>query len=205
MGLKTKLALKQLKQIEKLTDQSMLLAADWEKPWQVLISTILSAQTKDETTIRVSHSLYKEYPTLRKLAKAKIENIEKIIRPVNYHITKAKHIKETASILTCKNNCKIPRDIKRLLELPGVGRKTANVFLAVQNKPAIGIDTHVAYLSEMLGWTKSKNKDKIEKDLEELFPKKYWISINYALVRFGRTFKTRKKQLEKLKEAEIIK
>jgi endonuclease III len=75
----------------------------------------------------------------------------------------------------------------------------------VHNHPAIGVDTHVAYLSNLLSWTKHKDKHKIEKDLERLFPKKYWISINYALVRFGRIFKTRKKQEEKLREEKIIK
>lgn len=190
--------------MEKLTDKSMLLAADWTKEWQVLISTILSAQTKDETTIKISHLLYKEYPTLSKLARAKLREVIKIIRPVNYHKTKAKHIIETAKLLINKYNSSIPHDISKLLELPGVGRKTANVFLAVHNHPAIGVDTHLAFLSQILDWTKHKHPYKIEKDLEALFPKSYWSSINYILVRFGRKYKTRKRQIEKLKEEKII-
>ena len=91
-----------------------------------------------------------------------------------------------------------------MLKLPGVGRKTANVFLAVSGKPAIGVDTHVAYLAQILGWTKHKDKHKIEQDLENLFPKRYWISINYALVRFGRAYKTRKKQADKLREIGVL-
>ncbi|MEM4270617.1 MAG: endonuclease III [Candidatus Pacearchaeota archaeon] len=198
-------AIKQLKRIEKLTDGSMLLAADWREPWKVLISTMLSAQTKDETTIRVSHLLYNKYPTLKKLANADINDIMKIIKPVNFYKTKAKHILKTAKIIVEKYNSKVPKEFDKLLELPGVGRKTANVFLAVSGKPAIGVDTHVSYISRLLGWTKENNPHKIEQDLKELFPQKYWILVNYALVRFGRTFKTRKKQEEVLRNERIIK
>lgn len=199
------LAIEQLKKIEKLTDKSMLLAADWHSPWQVLISTILSARTRDETTIKISKKLYKKFTSLKKLANAKLADIRKIIKQINYHKTKAKHIIETSKILTNKYKGKVPHKIEELLKLPGVGRKTANVFLAVQKKPAIGIDTHVAFLSQILGWTKNTKQEKIEHDLKKLFPKKYWISINYILVRFGRIFRIRKKQEEKLREEEIIK
>ena len=197
-------AISQLRKIEKLTDKEMLLAADWTEEWKVLTSTILSAQTKDETTIKISHLLYKKYPTLNKLAKARLKDVKNIIKPINYHKTKSKNIIQTSRILIKSYKGKIPHKIEKLLELPGVGRKTANVFLAVHNHPAIGVDTHVAFLSQILGWTKSSKKEKIEKDLELLFPKKYWISINYILVRFGRIYKTRKKQVKKLIEERII-
>ena len=200
----TKRAISQLRKIEKLTDKNMLLAADWTEEWQVLISTILSAQTKDETTIKISHKLYKKYNTLGKLAKARLKDIKRIIKPLNYHKTKAKHIIQTSRILIKDYEGKIPHKMEKLLELPGVGRKTANVFLAVHDHPAIGVDTHVAYLSRVLGWTRNKHPHKIEKDLELLFPKRYWSSLNYILVRFGRTYKTRKKQVEKLKREGII-
>jgi endonuclease-3 len=204
MNLKTKRAISQLKKIEKLTDKEMLLAADWQEEWKVLISTILSAQTKDETTIKISHLLYKKYPKLSSLAKARLKDVKRIIKSVNYYKTKSKHIIETAKIIKNKYKGKIPHKLEKLLEFPGVGRKTANVFLAVHNHPAIGVDTHVAYLSQVLGWTKHKDKHKIEQDLKLLFPRKYWISINYTLVRFGRIYKTKKKQLEKLKQKKII-
>lgn len=197
-------AARQLMRIKRLTDEGMLLAADWKKQWQVLISTILSAQTRDEMTIKISHELYRKYPSIQKLAGARIGEIRRIIKPINYYKTKAKHIKETAKIITKKYNGKIPKTREELLELPGVGRKTANVFLAVQKKPAIGVDAHVASLARMLGWTKQKNPHKIEKELERLFPERYWIMINYILVRFGRTYKTRKRQKEKLIESRIL-
>lgn len=202
--MKKRNAIQQLRKIEKLTDKNMLLAADWKEEWQVLISTILSAQTKDETTIRISHNLYKKYPTLKKLAKAKLKDVRKIIKPINYHKTKARHIIQTSRILIKKYHGKIPHNLNKLIELPGVGRKTGNVFLAVHNHPAVGVDTHVAYLSQILGWTKSSKKEKIEKDLKLLFPRKYWISINYILVKFGRKLGTRKKQIKKLREEKII-
>ncbi len=201
---KTQKAISQLKQIEKLTDGSMLLAADWHQPWQCLISTMLSAQTRDETTIKTSHKLYEKYPTLNKLSKAKLSDIKRIIKPVNYYKTKAKHIIQTAKIIQEKYQGRIPHKIDKLLELPGVGRKTANVFLAVQGHDAIGVDTHLAYCSRRLGWSRHKNPHKIESDLKKLFPRKYWRNLNWIIVRFGRTFKTRKKQEEKWREMGLI-
>jgi endonuclease III len=197
-------AISQLKEIEKFTDPEMQLAAEWPKKWKILISTILSSQTRDETTIKYSNILYEKYSTLEKLSKASLRDVKMIIRPINFHKTKAKNIVETAKILV-KNRNRIPINRDELLELPGVGRKVANVYLVEAHKAAaIGVDTHVAFLSQILGWTKQKNPHKIEKDLESLFPKRYWNSINYVLVRFGRKFSTRKRQIEKLKEEKII-
>jgi len=179
-----KIAIAQLKYLDKITPK-IRLAAEWNQKWKVLISTILSSQTKDTKTIEISNILYKKYPSLNKLANAKIKNIKNIIRPINYYKTKSKHILQTAKIILKKG---IPKTIEGLLELPGVGRKVANVYLAVAHKKqAIGVDTHVARLSKKLGWTKEKNPHKIEKDLENLFLKSYWKSINYILVRFGQT------------------
>lgn len=194
--------LQQLRAIENLTNGEMLMAADWQLPWQALISTLMSARTRDEVTIKVSHKLYERYPTLKKLSNTSVNNIKKIIKPVNFYKTKAKHIKQTAAVLSKIR--KIPHNFDYLTNLPGVGRKTANVFLAVQKKPAIGVDTHVSFLSQALGWTKNTKPEKIEEDLKKLFPKNYWISINYILVRFGRTYRTRKQQLDKLKKEGII-
>lgn len=190
----TKKAMKQLKQLEKLSPNSLRLAAEWPKSakWKILISTILSAQTRDEKTIEVSYVLYKKYSSAKELGNARLESIMKIIRSINYYKTKARHIKKTAKIISKGG---IPKNIDGLLELPGVGRKVGNVYLAEANKEdVIGVDTHVARISGKLGWTEYKNPYKIEKDLEKLFPKKYWRSINYILVRFGRSYWTRGKR-----------
>lgn len=189
---KTKTAIKQLKQLGQIVPNNLRLAADWHARWQILISTILSAQTKDETTIAVSNNLYKKYKSPKHLANAPLKEIKKIIKPINFYKTKAKHIKETARIISEKG---IPKTRAKLMKLSGVGYKVSNVYLAVAHKKqCIGVDTHVARLSQKLDWTKNKNKYKIEKDLEKLFPKKYWRSINYVLVRFGRIYGSSRKR-----------
>lgn len=191
--LKTKRAINQLNKLNKLAPKDMRLAAEWPEDWQVLISTILSAQTKDETTIRICEILFKKFDSPEKLGSASLSEIKKIIRPINYHKTKAKNIKATAKIISLK---KISQSVDELIKLPGVGRKTANVFLAeFHKKAAIGVDTHVSFVSQYLGWSKNKNPHKIEKDLEFLFPNKYWRRVNYIVVRFGRSY-NRKKQIE---------
>ncbi len=193
-----KTAIQQLKEIKKYVDKDakeLRLAAEWEEDWKILIATILSAQTRDELTIDVcENKLFKKYKNLRRLANGKLSEIRKIIRQINYYKTKARNIRESAKIVVEKYKGKIPENIEELLELPGVGRKVANVYLvAAHNADAIGIDTHCARISRKLGWTKNKNPHKIEKDLEKLFPRRYWNSINWILVRFGRTYWTKKR------------
>lgn len=204
--MKTKKAISQLKEIEKYTQKNgnpkLRLAAEWKQNWKILIATILSAQTKDETTIDICKKLFKKFPSAKKLSIANLKQIQKIIKPINYYKTKSKHIKQTAKLIA---NKKIPPTLDELLKFPGVGRKVGNVYLAeAHNAQAIGVDTHVARISKKLNWTKNKNTHKIEKDLEKLFPKKYWNSINYILVRFGRNFQ-RKKEDEILKKIKLIK
>ena len=185
MEKKRQTAIKQLKALDKLAPKDMRLAAEWNQDWQVLISTIMSAQTRDETTIAISNILYKKYPTLKSLSNTPIKTIEKIIRPVNYYKTKSKHIKKTSKIILKQG---VPNTLDELLKLPGVGRKVGNVYLAEFHKAnAIGVDTHCSRVSQKLGWSKNKHPHKIEKDLEQLFPKRYWCSINYIIVRFGRS------------------
>src|SRR3989344_8216919 len=159
--------LKQLKELEKRSSKMRLAAESWNKDWQTLISTIMSARTRDEKTILVASELFKKY-TLKKLANAKLKDVKKIIRPVNFYKTKSKNIVNCAKILVDKYNGKVPKDFDELIKLPGVGRKTANVFLAEYGNDNIGVDTHLSYISQQLGWTKNKNQHKIEKDLQRL-------------------------------------
>lgn len=195
--MKREKALKQLNVLKRLTKKNKLrLAAEWKQNWKVLISTILSAQTKDETTIDISTKLYKKYPSSKKLANAPLKEIYRIIRPINYYRTKSKHIKKTAEIISKKG---IPKNLKELLKFPGVGRKVGNVYLAAAHKTnCIGVDTHVGRISRKLGWSHNSNPHKIEKDLEKLFPKRSWRSLNYVLVRFGRIYGKSRKQEDKL-------
>ena len=182
----SKKAVKQLKVLERMIkDKRMRLAAQWPEKWQILIATILSAMTKDEVTIEICEVLFKKYPSPAKLGRASIYSIEKIIRPVNYYKTKARHIKKTCQII---GEGEIPDKLEDLIKYPGVGRKVGNVYLAEAHKAdVIGVDTHVARISQKLGWTKNSNPHKIEKDLEKLFPKKYWRKINETLVTFGKS------------------
>lgn len=197
-------AIKQLKELKKLilihSEKPRLAAEGWDKEWKTLIAIMLSAQTRDTKTIEVSNELFKKYSSAKKLGEANLKEIENKIRSINYYKTKAKHIKETAKILS---KIKMPETIEELIKLPGVGRKTANVFLVeARNAAAIGVDTHVSRIAIKLGWSNKKFEDKegIEKDLEKLFPKRYWNSINYILVTFGQTYGRSRKQEDEIFE-----
>ena len=194
----SKKALKQFKSLKKMvSDKNMRLAAEWEADWKILIATILSAVTRDEVTIPVCEELFEKYPSMEKLSRARLSVVENIIKRVNFYKNKSKNIIATATIL---KNKKIPTKVSELVKLPGVGRKVANVYLAeAHNAHAIGVDTHVARISYKLGWTNSKKPERIEKDLEALFPKKYWREINDTLVRFGKSY-----GLSRRREDEIL-
>lgn len=186
--------------------KSMRLAAEsWGSDFQILISTIMSARTRDETTIPTAESLFKKFPTAEKLSKAPLWEIEKIIRPVNFFRNKSKNILACSKEIVKNYDGKIPHDIAKLVKLPGVGRKTANVFLAELGQDAIGVDTHVAYISRKLGWTKNSQQEKIEQDLKTIFPKNLWKGVNSTLVRFGKTHTSRKKKDSLLREIKKIK
>jgi len=189
--------LKQLSELQKHSSDRRLAAEEWDKPWQTLIATALSARTKDNTTIIVANKLFSRYNSLERLSRAKLKDVQEIIKKVNYYRTKSKNVINCAKILLKEYNGKVPIDFNELVKLPGVGRKTANVFLSEMGKDAIGIDTHLSYTSQKLGWTKNTKPEKIEKDLQDLFPKDYWSKLNYIVVRFGQTH-TNKKEKDKI-------
>jgi endonuclease-3 len=195
--------LKQLRELEKLSSRMRLAAESWDEEWQTLISTIMSARTRDETTIPTSYELFKKY-SLKKLANANLNDIKKIIKKVNFYKTKSKNIINCAKILTENYKGKIPKKIEELIKLPGVGRKTANVFLAEYGKDSLPVDTHVFYISKKLNWAKTNHPHKVEEELRKLFPKKYWNKINEILVRFGKTYTSRKEKDELLDKIKNI-
>lgn len=195
--------LKQLAQLEKLGKDMRLSAEAWDSDFQTLIAIILSARARDETTIMVAEKLFSIFPDAEQLARADILEVEQLIKPINFYRNKAKNIVNCAKILVSEYNNKVPQTIEELIKLPGVGRKIANVFLSEMGNDAIGVDTHVAYISQKLGWTKNSNPHRIEEDLKQLFPREYWNRINAALVRFGKTYTSRKQKdeiLEKIRE-----
>ncbi len=201
----TQTAITQFKKINKLKGDMRLAAEAWRTPFQTLISTILSARSLDETTIKVCKILFKKYPNAKALAKAKSSDIQKIIRPINFYRNKTKSITNCAKVLQEKYKGKIPNDYNKLIELPGVGSKTANVFLSEQGIHAIGVDTHIYYISRHLGWSKSNKPEGVEEDLRKLFPKSYWIKLNPTLVRFGKKYTSRREKNELLDEINILK
>lgn len=199
-----KKAIKQLNLLKKASSQMRLAAENWDENWKILLSTSLSARTRDEVTISVAEKLFSKYKTIKELSKANLNDIQKIIKPVNFYKNKSKNLLSCAKVLCKKYNKIIPLDFEKLIELPGVGRKTANVFLSEVGKDTIGVDTHVHQLSNKLGWTKNKDQKKIEEDIKKLFPKEYWGKINPILVRFGKTYTSRKKKNELLEKIKLI-
>lgn len=197
------IALHQLQQLKSLEGGMRLAAEAWKSPFQTLISIILSARTLDETTIRVCEHLFSRYPTAQAMATASLKEIQEKIRPVNFYINKSKSILNCAKALQEEYNGGPPKDFEKLIHLPGVGPKTANVFLAEYGEDAIGVDTHVSYISQYLGWTDQSNPLKIEEDLKQLFPKNKWKEVNGTCVRFGKKYTSRKeknKLLDEIKE-----
>lgn len=159
-----------------------------ENDFQLLIATILSAQCTDVRVNMVTPYLFKEYPTCFKMAEAPISKLEEIIRSTGFYKNKAKNIKGCASTLVKSYEGEIPRDIDKLVHLPGVGRKTANVLLgnAYNINSGVVVDTHVKRLSNHLGLTRKSDPVKIEQDLIKIFPRESWTQLSHLLIFHGR-------------------
>ncbi len=189
---------------KKYKTSAKRLAGDaWPKPWQTLIATILSAQTRDEVTIPIAENLFTTYPTLQNLSRANPEEVLKVIKSVNYNKTKTKHIKEAAQYLLQHHQGKIPKNLEELKKIPGVGLKTANLVLSeVHKKGAICVDTHVHRIMNTFKIVKTKSPEKTEQALRKIAPKKYWSKINRYFVLLGKEVpgKEKGKFLEKLRE-----
>lgn len=163
------------------------LIAEAEKdPFKVLVSTILSARTKDEVTAEASSRLFAKAPTAQALAAMPIRRLERLIFPVGFYRTKAKNLRRTARVLLERFGGVVPGEIDDLLELPGVGRKTANLVLTEGfRKPAICVDTHVHRITNIWGYVDTKDPTETEMALRAKLPQRYWIDFNAILVSFG--------------------
>jgi len=160
--------------------------AEIHGPFSILIGTILSARTKDESTARVSKELFKKYKTAKQLANAKIKDVEKIIKSIGFYHVKARRIIEVSKIIDSQYKGKVPDNLEKLVELPGVGRKTANcVLVYAYEKPAIPVDIHVHRISNRLGLVQTKNPEETEFELMKKIPKKFWLDINDTFVMYG--------------------
>ena len=155
-------------------------------PFSILIGTILSARTKDEATTKAVKILFSKYKNPKQLANAKVKDVEKIIKSIGFFHVKSKRIIEVAKIINTKYKGKVPADLETLVELPGVGRKTANCVLVYAfEKPAIPVDIHVHRISNRLGLVETKNPEETEQELMKKIKKKYWIEINDTFVMYG--------------------
>ena len=155
-------------------------------PFSILIGTILSARTKDEATTKAVKELFSKYKNPKQLAAAKIKDVEKIIKSIGFFHVKSKRIIEVAKIINKKYKGKVPEELDTLVQLPGVGRKTANCVLVYAfEQPAIPVDIHVHRISNRLGLVETKNPEETEQELIKKIKKKFWIDINDTFVMYG--------------------
>lgn len=164
-------------------------ALEFQNPFQLLVATILSAQTTDKQVNKITPKLFEQFPTPLHFAKAKIEEIEGLISSINFYKNKAKNIKLASEKIVKEFGGNVPQTMEELISLPGVARKTANVILnqAFGKNEGIVVDTHVKRVSQRLGLTKNTNPVKIEQDLMKIIPKHQWGSFAFRLVQHGRS------------------
>ncbi len=163
-----------------------LIKAQTNDPFKILVGTILSARTKDDTTSKVVEKLFDKVNTYKDLYKFTLEEIENLIYPVGFYHQKAKHLKQLPYDLETRFNGQIPHEIDDLITLPGVGRKTANlVKIMAYDEPAMCVDVHVHRISNRLGYIKTKTPFESEMTLRDILPVEYWLNYNSYLVSFG--------------------
>jgi endonuclease-3 len=164
-------------------------------PFQVLILTILSAQTTDRAVLLVKKPLFSRYRTPAALANADIPDVEKIIHSLGFYHAKARHTIAAAQMVVSEFGGIVPSTMEGLLKLPGVGRKTANIVLyhALGKNEGIAVDTHVKRLAQRIGFSKNRDQDRIEQDLMRLFPQEKWGDLTDVLITHGRACCTARK------------
>ena len=179
-----------LKVIELLEKEHVdaKIALHYSNPLELLVATMLSAQTTDERVNRVTKTLFKKYKKPKDYANAGLNELEEDIRSTGFYHNKAKNLKNSARMLVEKFNSKVPKTMEDMIELPGVARKTANIVLsnAYNVVAGIAVDTHVRRLAKRLGLSKSNDPDKIETDLMNLVPREKWMRITDLLIFHGR-------------------
>jgi endonuclease III len=168
---------------------------DFRSPLELLVATILSAQCTDQRVNLVTKTLFRKYPTAAHYARASLAELERDIQSTGFFRNKAKSIQNCCRTLLEQHEGRVPDDMEKLVKLPGVGRKTANVVLGTAFGIAVGVvvDTHVARITRRLGLTDKKDPEKIEADLMGQFAKKEWIALAHRLIQHGRRVCTAKK------------
>jgi len=165
-------------------------ALEFKNAFELLIATILSAQCTDKLINTVTPALFTKYPTPERMANAKVEEIDELIKRVTFHNNKAKNIKAAAEQIAEKHGGKVPDNMADLDALPGVARKTANVVLgdAFGKSEGIVVDTHVIRATNRLGLVDTDKPEKIEIELMRIVPKEYWIEFPHLMILYGREY-----------------
>ncbi|HET6730952.1 MAG TPA: endonuclease III, partial [Nitrososphaeraceae archaeon] len=170
----------------RITALRVLQGEEGNDPFKILIGTILSARSRDESTTKIVHNLFQRFKNSKELAEANLSEIKKIIRSIGFYNVKAKRIRDVSRIINEEYEGKVPEVIETLLRLPGIGRKTANCVLVYGfNKPAIPVDVHVHRISNRLGIVHAKTPEETEIELTKVIDMKNWIRINNTFVMYG--------------------
>ena len=160
---------------------------DFQNPFQLLVATVLSAQTTDKRVNMTTPLLFAKYPTADDLAAANPADVEEILKPTGFFRAKTKSVIGLSAALRDRFGGEVPRKLEEMVTLPGVGRKTANVVLGnAYGIPGITVDTHFGRLSRRFGWTKSDDPVKVEADVGALFPPSEWVNLSHRLIWHGR-------------------
>ncbi|GHF53141.1 endonuclease-3 [Deinococcus metalli] len=156
-------------------------------PFELLVATVLSAQATDVSVNAATPALFARYPDAHAMSAATPEDIEPLIRSIGLYRGKARNLAALARLLVERHGGDVPNDFDAVVALPGAGRKTANVVLSnAYGYPAIAVDTHVGRLARRLGLSAQTNPDRVEADLQKLFPRERWVFLHHALILHGR-------------------
>lgn len=163
-------------------------ALNFNSALDLLVATILSAQTTDVNVNKVTENLFKKYKTAQEYVNVSLSELENDIKSINFYKNKAKYIKNLSKKLIEKFNGQVPKTMDELVTLPGVGRKTANIVLwnVFGINEGVAVDTHVKRISRLLGLTENNEPDKIEQDLMKITPREYWGKLSHLLIMLGR-------------------
>ena len=160
---------------------------DYNSAFQLLVATVLSAQCTDKRVNQTTPALFKKYSNPKKMAKADLKDIQRLVKSTGFFRAKAKNIKGLSNIIVEQFDGNVPSNLEDLITLPGVGRKTANVVLGhAFGIPGITVDTHFGRLSRRFGWSKQNNPVKVEFEVGELIPEKEWTNLSQRMIWHGR-------------------
>ena len=165
-----------------------------KEPWQLLLAIMLSAQSTDKQVEDVLPTLWKCFPSVESMANADVSQIEEQIKTIGLYKNKAKNMKKCCEQIVEQYGGEVPKTMEELVQLAGVGRKTANLFLSdAYGIPGITVDTHVMRIVKRFGWAKGKNPEEVEYELQKVLPMEHWIRINFQLIYHGRAICTARK------------